>query len=238
MYKLFNYRLFVSFLLMFLFGQHCFALQTISIADNQTKSITISANELSRIFVKEDRIQNVRGLEGAYVLTKDAVQGQVYVKPTPPYQSKPFNLFITTEKARNFNLFVMATGIPGQDIELKPSTPSKEAESWERNSEYSQVLVKLITSMINDDLPSGYSVVYPDKKTKAIKYDNFTLKLQKTYLGKKLHGEVLLIQNRRNYPINLTETLFYQAGTRAVTVLNSHLAASGQTELFRVISNE
>lgn len=220
--------------------QSCLALQTVSIADNQTKNITISAHELSRIFVKDDRIQNVRGLEGAYILTKDVVQGQVYIKPTPPYQTKPFNLFVTTEKARNFNLFITAAGISGQDIELKPTTPSKEAEFWEKNSDYSQVLIKLISSMINDndEVPSGYSVGYPDKKTKAIKYDDFTTKLQKRYLGKHLYGEALLIQNRRNSPLNLTERLFYQADTRAVTILDSSLPASGQTMVFRVTSNE
>ena len=216
----------------------CLALQTVSIADNQTKGITISAHELSRIFVTGDRIQNVRGLEGAYILTKDASQGQVYIKPTPSYQSKPFNLFVTTEKARNFNLFVTATGIPGQDIELKPTTPSREVESWEKNSDYSQILVKLIGSMVNDEVPSGYSVVYPDKKTRTIKYDNFTTKLQKRYLGKHLYGEMLLVQNRRNSALNLTEYMFYQVGTRAITILDSSLPAKGQTMVFRVISDE
>ena len=233
-----KYSLFLFLLGTHFFGQSCFALQTITIADNQTKNITISAHELSRIFVKDDRIQNVRGLEGAYILTKDTLQGQVYIKPTPPYQTKPFNLFITTEKARNFNLFVSAKGISGQDIELKPSTPSKEAELWEKNSDYSQVLIKLITCMINDDVPSGYSVIYPDKKTKAVKYDNFTIKLQKRYLGKHLYGEVLLVQNRRNYPVSLTESMFYQTAARAVTILDSSIPANGQTMLFRVISNE
>ena len=235
-----KYSLFLlsSLILSLIFVQCCLALQTVSIADNQTKNITISAHELSRIFVKEDRIQNVRGLEGAYILTKDAAQGQVYIKPTPPYQTKAFNLFVTTEKARNFNLVVTAATISGQDIELKPTTPSKEAESWEKNSDYSQVLIKLISSMINDEVPSGYSLVYPDKKTKAIKYDNFTTKLQKRYLGKNLYGEVLLVQNRHNSPLNLTEQMFYQEGTRAVTILDSSIPANGHTSIFRVASNE
>ena len=157
---------------LFLLGQSCFALQTVSISDNRTQKITVSAQELSRIFVKDDRIQNVRGLEGAYILTKDAVQGQIYIKPTPPYQATPFNLFISTENGRNFNLFVTATEISGQDIQIKPSTPSKAVEDWEKSSEYSQILIKLITSMINGEDLSGYSIVYPAKKTKTIKYEN------------------------------------------------------------------
>lgn len=234
---LFCFSYLFSFWLLFS-TESCFSLQTVSIADNQTKSITISAYELSRIFVKSDRIQNVRGLEGAYILTKDTALGQVYIKPTLPYQVKPFNLFITTEKARNFNLFVKADGIAGQDIEIVPSTPSKEAEAWEKNSDYSQVLIKLITGMINDEAPSGYSVAYPEKKVKAVKYKNFTTKLKKHYLGKHLYGEVLLVQNQCNNPVNLAESMFYQVGTRAITLLSSTLPAGGQTMLFRVTSNE
>jgi type-F conjugative transfer system secretin TraK len=226
------------FLLLVMFGQNCFALQTVSIADNQTKNITVSAHELSRIFVNGDRIQNIRGLEGAYTLTKDTTQGQIYIKPTPPYQAKPFNLFVTTEKGHNFNLFVIATGIPGQDIELKPTTPSKEAELWEVNSEYSQLLVKLIVSMANDEIPSGYSVSYPDKKTKDVKYGCLTLKLQKRYLGKHLYGETFLIENNRNKPVSVEEKMFYQNGARAIAILDFIIPAKGQTVLFRVMGNE
>lgn len=226
------------FLLMIMAGQGCFALQTISIADNQTKTITIAANELTRIFVAGDRIQNIRGLEGAYTLTKDGAQGQVYIKPTPPYQAKPFNLFIATEKGRNFNLLVKATETTGQDVELKPLTPSKEAESWEVNSEYSQILVKLITSMVNAEIPSGYSLIYPDKKTKALKYGNLTLQLQKKYLGKHLYGEVFLVQNNRRQPINVEEKMFYQIGVRAIALSSLTIPASGQAMLFRVVDNE
>lgn len=230
----------LSFLLFeLLLDPSCFALQTVSIADNQTKNITVSAHELSRIFVAGDRIQNVRGLEGAYILTKDNAQGQIYVKPTSPYQAKPFNLFITTEQGRNYNLLVTASAVSGQDIELKPSTPGKEAELWEKGTEYSQLLVKLITSMINDEVPSGYLVVYPDRRTKkGIKHNQLTISLQKRYLGKYLYSEVLLVQNKSNNPINLNEVLFYQTGTRAIAFLHSVLPANGQTTLFRVMSNE
>lgn len=239
MFKYFYSSCLLLFSLLFLPLQSCIALQTVVIGDNQTKNITISTHELSRIFVKGDRILNVRGVEGAYILTKDAVQGQIFIKPTLPYQTRPFNLFIGTEQGRNYNLFVIATGAPGQDIELKPSTPSKEATLWERTSDYSQVLTKLITSMISgeDSVPTGYSIVYPDKKkNKLVKYDNFTIKLQKQYRGTKMYGEAFLIQNIRNYPVNLTEKMFYQEGTRAITLLNTALPAKGQTMLFRVMS--
>lgn len=242
-------RKYYFFVLFFLFElllePSCFALQTVSIADNQTRNITVSAHELSRIFVEGDRIQNVRGLEGAYILTKDIVQGQIYIKPTSPYQAKAFNLFITTEQGRNYNLVVTASAVSGQDIELKPSTPGKEVELWEKNTEYSQVLVKLITGMINDEVPSGYLVVYPDRKAKrakevkkAIKHNKLTISLQKRYLGKYLSGEVFLVQNKSNDSVNLNEAMFSQTGARAIAFLPSVLPAKGQTMLFRVTSNE
>jgi len=226
-------------LLLILFCAHnSLALQLVPIADDQTKNITISAYELSRIFVKGDRIQNARGLEGAYILTKDSGQGQIYVKPTSSYQQKPFNLFLTTEQGHNYNLFITAQGLPGQDIELKPNTPSKEAVSWEKSSAYSQVLVKLITNMVNGDAPEGYAVLDTGKKEKSVRYDQFIVKLQKTYRGNHLYGEVLLVQNQCNYPINLSETIFYQAGTRAIALLRTNIPAEGQTMLFRVMGDE
>lgn len=214
------------------------ALQSVLIADNQTKQITVSVQELSRIFVQGDRIQNVRGLEGAYLLTKDGTQGQIFIKPTPPYQTKPFNLFVSTEKGHNFNLLVIATEAPGQDIELKPSTPNKEAETWEKGSDYSQVLVKLIASMVKNELPPGYSVVYPDKKTQEVKYDGVTVKLIKRYVGKSLYGEKLLVKSSCKNPLTLSEGQFYHKGVRAISLLSSALPANGESILYRVMNNE
>lgn len=218
--------------------QNSLALQSVSIADNQTKHISVSTHELSRIFVKGDRIQNVRGLEGAYLLTKDEVQGQIFIKPTPPYQAKPFNLFVSTEKGHNFNLLVIATEAPGQDIEIKPSTPNKEAETWEKGSDYSQILVKLIVGMIKDELPPGYSVVYPDKKTKEVNYGEVTVKLIRRYVGKGLYGEELLVKSTCKNPLNLSEERFYHKGVRAISILNSTLPVNGETILYRIMNNE
>lgn len=231
-----TWRYFLLFSLLIV--TNCFALQKISIADDQTKNVTISAYELSRIFVKGDRIQNVRGLEGAYILTKDAAQGQIYIKPTPPYQSKPFNLFITTEQGHNYNLFVMASGLPGQDVELKPNTPSKEAGRWEKNMPYSQALVQLITAMVNGDPPQGYAVLYPAKKTKDVEDDTYTLRLQRIYQGVHLTGKTYLVQNKTDAEIVLDKQYFYQNGVRAIAFFNPKVAPNGQTMLYMVTADE
>jgi type-F conjugative transfer system secretin TraK len=216
----------------------CFALQTILIADDQTKRVTISNYELSRIFVKGDRIQNVRGLEGAYILTKDVIQGQIYIKPTPGYQEKPFNLYIATEKGHNFNLVIISKNVLGQDVEIKPITAGREAENWEKGSEYSQILTQLISSMVRDELPSGYSIVYPNAKDKKIKYDDVSLKLRKRYIGKNLYGEEYIIKNISNHPITLSESNFSCEGVRAVAISNLDILSKGQTILYRVVSHE
>lgn len=214
------------------------ALQSVKIGDNETRNIAVSTHELSRIFVKGDRIVGVRGIEGAYVLSKDQVQGQVFIKPAAYYQTKPFNLFLSTEQGRNYNLFITATNSSGQDIELVPTTPSKKVEAWEKEGEYLQAIIQLMTGMINEEAPTDYSVVELDgkKKVKAINYNNLFIRPLKRYLGGKLHGEVLLIQNRGKEPITLLEKQFYQDGTRAITLLNKELPSRGQTMLVRVMS--
>lgn len=52
------------------------------IVDNDSKvSADISTTELTRISVVGDRIQLVRGAEGAYRISNDTVQGAVFIKP-------------------------------------------------------------------------------------------------------------------------------------------------------------
>ena len=44
--------------------------------------VPISQQDLTRITVKEDRILNVFGVTGEYVLEADEDQGQIFIRPT------------------------------------------------------------------------------------------------------------------------------------------------------------
>jgi type-F conjugative transfer system secretin TraK len=77
--------------------------------------VSIAREDLTRIAVKEDRILNVVGLTGEYVLEADETQGQVFIRPNEHGPSKPINLTLITEEGHT------------QDLRLVPQNKSPEA---------------------------------------------------------------------------------------------------------------
>lgn len=55
--------------------------QTVVVENNANISAAISAKELTRISVAGDRLTLIRGSEGAYQISNDAIQGAVFIKP-------------------------------------------------------------------------------------------------------------------------------------------------------------
>lgn len=53
--------------------------------------VPISKQDLTRITVKEDRILNVFGVTGEYVLEADEDQGQIFIRPTGLNNNKPIH---------------------------------------------------------------------------------------------------------------------------------------------------
>ena len=215
-----------------------FAEQVKLASDNQVIHAKVSAKELTHIYVDGDRIANIRGLDGAYELKKDEAQGSIFIQPTPAYQQKSFNLFLTTELGHTYPLLLTAVDIPGESIKLKPTNPAKAAaERWEMGSSYEQTLVDLIAIMANGNRPEGYAVIAIGK---VLPSQSGVLKtvLRYRYLGKHLQGQVLKITNTGTFPIHLTERQFYTDNTRALSLMDDDLAPKQITYLYRVISNE
>lgn len=219
---------------------HCFsasAMQVKSIKDNQTALIKVSAKEQSRIFVKGDRISVVRGLDGAYDLKKDDKLGDIYIQPTPYFQHKAFNLFVTTEQGRTFNLLASPLDIPAETIELKPLSPSLAlAQHWEKNSPYSQTLMNLINAMVNGENPEGYAVINIGK-IKPKKLSNcITMQLLTVYRGNHLQGEIWRIKNDSKSSTYVHPRDFYQDNVLAASLKDELLNPQNETLLYRVVN--
>lgn len=215
-----------------------FALQILKAKDNETVSAKITDKGLTRIFVTDDRIQAVRGTDGMYQLTKDENQGAIFIKPTLSYQRTSFNLFLSTENGHSYTLLLHPADIPAQNIELKPQTPSKKrAERWEKNMPYTQLVVTLMTDMVNAKQPDGYAIVNLEK-TKPIKLSSgLTMQLLTLYQGNHLQGEFWRIKNPNKYSITVEPTDFYQDNSQAISILDETLNANDETYLYRVVDH-
>lgn len=219
----------------FLVGQG-YALQVKPVKDDQSVSAKISSKELSRIFVKGDRIQATRGINGTYELIKDEKQGMVFVKPTPYFANRPFNLFITTENGHTYNLLLVPMDIPAENIQLRPLSPSiKLAEHWEKNSPYVEKLIQLMNSMVNQEEPDGYAII--PVKGKVIKYPDVTMQAIMVYRGSQLQGEIWCIKNCTRKTIHLKPNQFFQKYTRAIALEDETLGSGDETYLYKVNSH-
>lgn len=186
-----------------------FALQKKAMNDNQTALFKVSAKELTRIFVEGDRIQSARGLEGNYQLTKDETQGAIFIKPA---QFKPFNVFVTTEAGHNYTLLLTPIDIPSEVIQLKPLSPIKaKAESWEKNTPYSDAIIQLMKSMVNEvPVPDGYAMIHVNADKPKKLHSGMTMQLKTLYQGNELQGEIWRIKNIYCRSMQLKKSDFYQ----------------------------
>jgi conjugal transfer pilus assembly protein TraK len=224
---------------MILFGTTSICANQIkSVKDNQMVPLKISATELSRIFVTDDRIQSVRGLNGTYELTKDESNGVIYIKPIPHQQQKSFNIFITTELGHTYNLFLTPMHIPAESVELKPLTPAfAKAKKWEENSPYIEKLVQLIHNMVNNLKPAGYAIINIENN-KPIKISaNVSMQLIILYRGKHLQGEIWVLTNTSKTKQYLSAKYFFQKNTRAISLDNEVLNKNEIGYLYRVVSH-
>lgn len=230
-----------SFLAIMFFGlsQICFGLQVRAIKDNQSASFKIPAKAITRIFVAGDRIQNVRGLDGAYDIRKDDKLGEIYLQPTAYYQNKSFNVFITTENGLHYTLTLVPSNTKSDVIEIKPVSPVlKQAAIWEKNSAYSEVLIKLIDAMVNRETPEGYAVIPlgDDQHEKTIS-KNLILKLSTIYRGNHLQGEIWYLCNKGNKPIYINQHLFDKRDVRAISWQNAFVKPFSSIMIYKVVDN-
>jgi conjugal transfer pilus assembly protein TraK len=227
------------FLLLLFLPLICFGLQTKSVLSNETVAAEVSTTELTRIFVANDRIKSIRGVDGSYIYKNDDAKGEIYLKPTEAFQKKIFNIFITTENGNTFTLMLIPKDIPAQTIMIKTKNVNfKAAGKWETSASYQNTLLNLINAMINNANPEGYAVSEVLLGKKILLGNIAELKLIKTYTGMHLRGEIYQLNNRADKAINITEKEFYRANTRAVAISSSVVQKNSSALVYVVIDND
>jgi len=212
-----------------------FGFQSLNLNPNDSASAKISSLELSRIFVEGERIKSIRGMENTYIFKSDNTKGEIYLKPTPLYQTKMFTVFINTESGRTFTLLLTPVDVPSQTIMIKSQGIIKKAEKWERILPYEGTLVNLVLAMFNETEIDGFEVKNViDVKPKFLG-DIATLKLLTVYNGNHLTGEVFEVKNRKKSQIVITEKEFYKPNARAIA-LKDHVIEGGASTLLYVIT--
>jgi conjugal transfer pilus assembly protein TraK len=234
------YFLKLLFIIIFALGfvQNSFALQVKSVTENGEVSAIVASQDLTRIAIDHDRIARVRGLEGAYELKQDAVQGALFIRPTSDYQTKPFTLFIATEKNHNYVLHLTPKEQWGDTILLKHKTIPKPYARSKHNVSSTRVLTHFMRQLISGHTPPHYSMRDFTHTRRYAVNNELTVKPIRMYSGKYLRGYVYQITNHSQNIITLSEAGFYQDGDKAIALSQLIVAPGGQVILYKVRGDE
>lgn len=225
--------------IMMLIAQNALALQMKSVVDNETISVKIASQDVTRIFVQGDRIKSVKGIKGAYTRENDDKNGEIYLQPTMNYQTSAFTVMLETEKGHHYTIILNPMSVPAETLMLVPKGVGREAAAkFEQAAPYEMTLTHLMQAMVANQMPEGYAVYQIDNKKKCYRLGNIAdFRLVTVYQGLNLQGEVFELTNRKSYPITIDEASFYKLGTRAISLSTTRVDAHDKAYIYRISSH-
>ena len=191
----------------------------IQLKNNQTVVVQLSNTDPNRLFVQNDKINNANCLQGFCGVSYDP-SGSVYLTLGEAARySSGFSIFLSTESGRHFTLIGMPERAVGKTVEFAISGgTSIKAREFEKKTPYQEMVVKIITAMINhrdgderEPLNDGWTVAdIPNDQN--VKPDQKGLLIQpiQIYTGGLFQGIVYAIKNATDKPVSLTTKQFYQ----------------------------
>lgn len=176
----------------------------------------IANQDLTRIAVEDDRILNVFGITGEYVLEADEDQGQIFIRPTENgfssfdgINSKPIHLTLTTEKGHVQDLRLIPKDQAPEALILKAQEKDPEELIKEKLAHHPitrEEVENLLVACHTGSIPPGY---------KVMPLNLLTLKsthlLTRELKGEKLKGLTYQIHNRSTIPLILAEEAFAES---------------------------
>ncbi len=194
--------------LMFLLGgTSAHAAMVRPIDEKKVLEVSIAQEELTRIKVEDDRILQVFGLAGEYVLETDDHQGQIFIRPVHVGEvdsrisdalvsrssSKPINLTITTEAGHTQDLRLIPKKQAPEALILKVDTEIAQELAKEKQAHaplFREEVEELIHACREEHIPLGYKEVPLDLNTLQGPH-----LLVREIQGQKLRGLTYRVQN-------------------------------------------
>jgi type-F conjugative transfer system secretin TraK len=202
------------------------ATQVKLVLDNQRVNLQVGVGELNRIMVEDDRIAQVFGIDGKFVVETESETGQIFINPKTKGSAY---LNLITENGKTIDLNLIATESPPQTILLKLKDLKPVTAFNFNSSKDASVAVQLITAMYSMDVMPGFDIVNANK---IIKSKNLHIRLTHQYIG-ELIGEIYTV-SCKDKPIDLDEKQFLMSHAIIAIAIESPNLTQGQTKLFIV----
>lgn len=193
------------------------ALQIKQSADGAQVTATVSAREISRIALAQDRIRMVNG-DPDVDITHDEVSGDIYIKPAVTPLSKPLNLFVATEKGFTYQLLLLPENVPSEQILIRNADAlagGAEAQAWEAQTPIHASVIEVMKAAAGIvPPPAGYV----RKPVQGEAERQGALSILKTFevTGVALQGVAVQVRNTGADAVTLTERDLFAPDQAAV----------------------
>lgn len=215
-------------LMLTLITSNVYALQLKQLHKDHRLVADISLNSINRIYVEDDRIAQVFGLNEDLVIETDNNTGQIFLRTK---QNKPIDLSVITEKQVTLDLRLLPKDISGETIIIKTNKPTEPAKISAKTTSYLDQTTTLMLAMANNQSITSFTINKVHKE--ILLWDKIDLLQTSEYIGNKLIGEVYSLTNKTQDRIFLTETQFgWQKGVAAVAIKKHALAPKETTQIY------
>lgn len=216
--------------LLLAFSAPAAALQILDAKDGETVVAKISQKEVTRITFEKSRIRKVTGNAGEFLLEKDDDRGQVFIRPAQPENTKPINIFVSSDRG-TVALLLQPIDAPSDTIMIREARdPVTTSARQGRTSVHVRLIKNLLLAMAADAVPDDMEV--REGAREMALWPGVRLTLQRTYLGAGIVGEKYQLTNQSSAELNLTERDLQKSGVMAVSLEQRLLIAGESTNLF------
>jgi len=213
----------------------------LNITEHKRLSAKIASEYMNRITIVNDRIVNVFGDEGTFVVQTDEHTGQIFIKPTADNGDKPLSITLITENGITQDLTLTPSPLKASTLILKPQTHATEnykgADALipgfsSRNATQQEQQIQIMKQAVLGELAVVETRITPSRKIAG-----FNLHYVKSYqAGSYLVGVWLIKNNSKNFQ-ELQEKTFFKNGDLALSLQKRLLSPNEKTYLYILGSN-
>lgn len=204
-----------------------------------TASVDVSATQMTRVFVRDDKIVASRNLSdpnGPQLLTQsDQTTGDLYIGFDGDAVGRTYSIYVTTQSGEVIQLVLKPTQIDPTSIELLEEhhrSQGNSAPGVPKTNGYAETLIAFEKVMFNNDLVDG--VTYQPVNDGGQETKHFFVRTLGYYHADGLTGTVLSLSNHSTVPQQLTDEQFLVRNVLAVGVTQDIVQPGQEVRVFVV----
>ncbi len=209
--------------------------QILLMHDQKRLEANIGANVMNRISVLNDRIINVFGEEGTFMIQTEENTGQIFIKPTLENQTKALSISIITENGITQDLLLHPAQTKASTLILKPhykkssleTVPASILGEKHRGNNTQEQWIQALRRAVLGELPKLGAITVASRKQSGLR-----LKHIGRYQAENLLVDRFSVHNLTKTTQQLSEKQFYQQGDLAILLTQLVLPAKGNVEVY------